>query len=176
MANEKVYGIAESKSAVEVPRKSDVYSKEETYAKSEVYPKSDVYSKAQADGRFLTNATGAPKNHQSSANTYGLGTAQMFGHCMLVNTFNPPTGNQDGKALSAAAGYALKQHIDTQIAAVVAQIRVIPVGGVYWSFHADNNVAQTLGYGAWEYCGIVNYSAKPSEQTESAVYAYRRVS
>lgn len=176
MANEKVYGIAESKSAVEVPRKSDVYSRSETYAKNETYSKAETYSRAQADTKFLTSATGAPKNHQTSLDTYGLGTAEMFGHCMLVNGFNAPTGNQDGKALSAAAGYALKQYIDTQVAAVIAQIHVIPIGGVYWSFEPDSNPAQTLGYGVWEYCGNINYSALPSGQTQHAVYAYRRVS
>lgn len=176
MADEKVYGIAESKSKVEVPRKSDVYSKDEVYAKSEAYAKSEVYNKTQADTKFLTHANGAPMNHQTSLDTYGLGTAEMFGHCMIVSTLDAPTGDQDGKALAASAGYVLKQYIDSQIAAVAAQIHLIPVGGVYWSFDFDGNPAQTLGYGVWEYCGSVNYSAIPSGQTQSAVFAYRRVS
>ena len=168
--DEKVYGIAESKSKVEVPRKADVYSKSETYSKSEMYSKSETYSQSQTDTNFLRKADGAPKNHASSADTYGLGTLTNYGHCKLITSLDAPSGNQDGLALAGSVGYMLVQIINR-----VAAAAQIPVGGVYWSFHADSNVAQTLGYGVWEYCGIVNYAAKPSEQAESAVYAYRRV-
>ena len=169
--SEKVYGIAKSKSKVEVPRKTDVYSKSETYSKSECYSKSETYSQSQADTNFLRKTDGAPKNHASTADTYGLGTLTNYGHCKLTTSLDAPSGNQDGVALAGSVGYMLVQMISSIAAALQ-----IPVGGVYWSFHADNNVAQTLGYGVWEYCGIVNYSAKPSEQAESAVYAYHRVS
>jgi hypothetical protein len=168
---EKVYGIAESKSKVEVQRKADVYTKSETYNKNECYSKSETYSQSQTDINFLRKSEGAPKNHASTADTYGLGTLTNYGHCKLTTSLDAPSGNQDGIALAGSAGYTLVQMINS-----VAAAAQIPVGGVYWSFHADNNVAQTLGYGVWEYCCIINYSAKPSEQTESAVYAYRRVS
>ena len=160
---EKVYGIAESKSKVEVPRKTDVYSKSETYNKNECYSKSETYSQSQSDTNFLRKTDGAPKNHASTADTYGLGTLTNYGHCRLTTSLDAPSGNQDGIALAGSVGYTLVQMINS-----VAAAARIPVGGVYWSFHADNNVAQTLGYGVWEYCGIINYSAKPSEQTESA--------
>ena len=183
MADEKVYGIAESKSKVEVPRKSDVYNKTETYAKNEVYPKSDVYSKAQADAKFLTDATGAPKNHQTSANTYGLGTAQMFGHCMLVNTFNPPTGNQDGKALSAAAGYTLKQNIDSGLAdlrayidAAVESASRLPVNAFVFSNtkYTAEEMTERIGYGTWEYCFKTQFSDMETVGSYWNAYAYRR--
>lgn len=183
MADEKVYGIAESKSAVEVPRKSDVYSKSETYAKNEVYPKSDVYSKSQADGKFLTNTTGAPKNHQTSLGTYGLGTTEMFGHCMLVNTFNPPTGNQDGKALSAAAGYALKQSVDTRLADLLAYINTaienasrIPVNAFVFSNvkYTAEEMTERMGYGTWEYCFKTQFSDMETAGSYWNAYAYRR--
>ena len=183
MANEKVYGIAESKSAVEVPRKSDVYNKTETYAKNEVYPKSDVYSKVQADGRFLTDATGAPKNHQTSLNTYGLGTTDMFGHCMLVNTFNPPTGNQDGKVLSAAAGYSLKQNVDARLADLRAYIDEavqsasrLPVGTFVFSnsFYTGEEMTQRMGYGTWAYCFKTQFSDLETVGSYWNAYAYKR--
>lgn len=183
MANEKVYGIAESKSAVEVPRKSDVYSKAETYAKVEVYPKGDVYNKTQADGRFLTNETGAPKNHQSSLGTYGLGTAEMFGHCMLVNTFNPPAGNQDGKALSAAAGYALKQSIDAgltdlraYIDAAVESASRLPLNAFVFTNikYTAEEMTEHMGYGTWAYCFRTQMADVETAGSYWSVFAYKR--
>jgi hypothetical protein len=184
MADEKVYGIAESKSKIEVPRKSDVYNKSETYAKNEVYPKSDVYSKSQSDSKFLTDVTGARKNHQSTLGTYGLGTAEMFGHCMLVNTFNPPTGNQDGKALSAAAGYALKQNIDTQVADLIAYINTaienasrIPVNSFIFSNTKYTSVEMTerMGYGTWDYCFKTQFLDMETAGSYWSAYAYKRI-
>lgn len=180
---EKVYGISESKSKVEVPRKSDVYSKTETYTKNEVYPKSDVYSKAQADGKFLTNTTGAPKNHQTNLNTYGLSTTEMFGHCMLINTFDPPTGNQDGKALSASAGYALKQSIEAglvnlraYIDAAVESASRIPVGAFVFSNvkHTAEEFTALMGYGTWDYCFKTQFSDMETVGSYWNAYAYKR--
>jgi hypothetical protein len=181
---EKVYGIAESKSKVEVPRKSDVYSKTETYAKNETYSKSETYSKAQADAKFLTSATGAPKNHQTSLGTYGLGTAEMFGHCMLVNNFNAPTGNQDGKALSAAAGYALKQSIDTRLADLLTYIDTaienasrIPVNFFIFSNTKYTSVEMTelMGYGTWDYCFKTQFLDMETAGSYWSAYAYKRI-
>lgn len=183
MADEKVYGIAESKSKVEVPRKSDVYSKSETYAKSETYSKGETYSKAQADGKFLTSETGAPKNHQTSLNTYGLGTAEMFGHCMLVNTFNPPAGNQDGKALSAAAGYALKQSVDTRLADLLTYIDTaienasrIPVNAFVFSNtkYTAEEMTERMGYGTWDYCFKTQFLDMETAGSYWNAYAYKR--
>jgi hypothetical protein len=184
MADEKVYGIAESKSKVEVPRKSDVYSKAETYAKNETYSKGETYSRTQADAKFLTSATGAPKNHQTNLNTYGLGTAEMFGHCMLVNTFNPPTGNQDGKALSAAAGYALKQSFDTQLSdlrayidAAVESASRLPVNSFVFSNTKYTSVEMTerMGYGTWDYCFKAQMADVETAGSYWSVYAYKRI-
>lgn len=181
---EKVYGIAESKSKVEVPRKTDVYSKSETYAKNETYSKAETYSRTQADAKFLTSATGAPKNHQSSLGTYGLGTAEMFGHCMLVNNFNAPSGNQDGKALSAAAGYALKQSFDTQLADLRAYIDTaienasrIPVNAFIFSNTKYTSVEMTerMGYGTWDYCFKTQFLDMETAGSYWSAYAYKRI-
>lgn len=183
MANEKVFGIAESKSKVEVPRKSDVYSKSETYAKNETYSKGETYSRTQADAKFLTSATGAPKNHQTSLGTYGLGTAEMFGHCMLVNTFNPPSGNQDGKALSAAAGYALKQSFDTQLAdlrayidALVESASRLPVNSFVFSNtkYTAEEMTELMGYGTWDYCFKTQFLDLETAGSYWNAYAYKR--
>lgn len=176
MASEKVFGIAESKSKVEVPRKTDVYSKSETYSQNEVYRKTETYSSSQCNFLFLKKTDGAPKNHASGDSTYGLGTTDNFGHCKLTSSLSAPSGDQDGIALAGAVGYQLKTYIDTQLAILQMQIHVIPVGGVYWSFNPDGNPAQTLGYGTWEYCGNISYDAIPSGQEQSRVFAYRRVS
>ena len=173
--SEKVYGIAESKSKVEVPRKTDVYDKSETYSKSECFSKIETYSQTQITSIFLKKSDGAPKNHASTANTYGLGTGTNFGHCKLTTSLDVPLGDQDGIALAGSVGYTLKQYIDNAVS-VLQSMCQIPVGGVYWSFNLNGNVAQTLGYGTWAYCGNVNYSAVPSGQTQATVYAYRRVS
>jgi hypothetical protein len=182
MANEKVYGIAESKSKVEVPRKSDVYSKAETYAKDETYSRGETYSKAQADAKFLTSATGAPKNHQTSLGTYGLGTAEMFGHCMLVNNFNAPSGNQDGKALSAAAGYALKQSFDTQLADLRAYIDAaiesasrLPVSAFVFTNtkYTIEEITELMGYGTWDYCFRAQMANVEVAGSYWSVFAYK---
>ena len=178
MASEKVFGIAESKSKVEVPRKSDVYTKDETYSKTEVYPKANTYSSSYINATFLKKEDGAPKNHAAGDSTYGLGTADSFGHCKLTSSLSAPSGDQDGIALAGSVGYLLKTYIDTQIAILQMQIHMIPIGGVYWSFNPTSGsaIAQALGYGTWEYCGVVNYNAIPSGQEQSSVWAYRRVS
>lgn len=182
--SEKVYGIAESKSKVEVPRKSDVYGKSETYAKNETYSKSETYSRTQADAKFLTSATGAPKNHQTSLGTYGLGTAEMFGHCMLVNNFNPPTGNQDGKALSAAAGYALKQSFDTQLADLLTYIDTaienasrLPVNSFVFSNtkYTAEEMTELMGYGTWDYCFKTQFLDMETAGSYWSAYAYKRI-
>lgn len=182
--SEKVYGIAESKSKVEVPRKSDVYSKSETYAKNETYSKAETYSRTQADAKFLTSATGAPKNHQTSLGTYGLGTAEMFGHCMLVNNFNAPSGNQDGKALSAAAGYALKQSFDTQLAdlrayidAAVESASRLPVNSFVFSNtkYTAEEMTELMGYGTWDYCFKTQFSDMETAGSYWSAYAYKRI-
>ena len=180
---EKVYGIAESKSKVEVPRKSDVYSKSETYAKNETYSKSETYSRTQADAKFLTNATGAPKNHQTSLNTYGLGTTEMFGHCMLVNSFNAPTGNQDGKALSAAAGYALKQSVDTRLADLLTYIDAaiesasrLPLNAFVFTNikYTAEEMTEHMGYGTWVYCFRAQMADVETAGSYWSVFAYKR--
>lgn len=181
--SEKVYGIAESKSKVEVSRKSDVYSKSETYAKNEVYNKNETYSKAQADGKFLTDATGAPKNHQTSLGTYGLGTTEMFGHCMLVNGFNAPTGNQDGKALSAAAGYALKQSVDTRLADLLTYIDTaienasrLPLNAFVFTNikYTAEEMTEHMGYGTWAYCFRAQMANVETAGNYWSVFAYKR--
>lgn len=167
MANEKVYGIGESKSAVEVPRKSDVYSKDETYSKTEVYPKTNTYSSAYLNAVFLKKEDGAPTNHASTFDEYGAGTTTKFGHVKLTTSLDAPSGNQDGIALAGSVGYALKMYIDSIAAPLQAAITAlqaaitavqIPVGGiaVLTEYYSDMSlVAQKMGYGTWLYHGSI---------------------
>lgn len=176
--SEKVYGIAESKSKVEVPRKTDVYVKSETYSKNEVYSKSETYSQSQTDNNFLRKSEGAPKNHASTANTYGLGTNTAYGHCKLVTDYTTaPTGDQDGKALAGSVGYALNQKIDSAEAALRQEISGVqmPVGTVVWSaYHYASDAAfdAVMGYGNWVYRGYQSLTYYVGD--ESKLYAYIR--
>ena len=178
MADEKVYGIAESKSAVEVPRKSDVYTKSETYSKSEVYKKSETYNQSQADFNFLRKTDGAPKSHASTSETYGLGTNTAYGHCKLVTDYtSAPSGSQDGKALAGSAGYALNQKIDGTEAALRQEMNGLqmPIGSVYWSeshYSSPSVIRTILGYGDWTYRGFVSLAYSVIEETK--LYAYIR--
>lgn len=187
MADEKIYGIAESKSKVEVPRKADVYSKSETYSKNECYSKSETYSQSQADTNFLRKTDGAPKNHASTANTYGLGTLTSFGHCKLTTSLNAPSGDQNGIALAGSVGYTLKSAIDSgdaesksytddQIAAL-PDTRV-PVGCAVLNSgtYTPTEFAQIMGYGTWEHLGTVDYSKSSQPGVTYSIEIYRRVS
>ena len=179
--SEKVYGIAESKSKVEVPRKTDVYSKSECYSKSE------TYSQSQTDINFLRKTDGAPKNHASTANTYGLGTLTNYGHCKLTTSLNAPSGDQNGIALAGSVGYTLKSAIDSgdaesksytdgQIAAL-PDTRV-PVGCAVLNAgtYTPTEFAQIMGYGTWEHLGTVDYSKSSQPGVTYSIEIYRRVS
>lgn len=175
--SEKVYGIAESKSKVEVPRKSDVYSKSETYSRSECYSKSETYSQSQTDINFLRKTDGAPKNHASTADTYGLGTLTSFGHCKLTTSLNAPSGDQNGIALAGSVGYTLKSAIDSGDAALHQEINGVrlPIGSVYWSeshYASSAAVDAIIGYGNWTYRGFVALTYSVIEETK--LYAYIR--
>ena len=185
--SEKVYGISESKSKVEVPRKSDVYSKTETYSKSETYSQSETYSRAQLDSDFLRKTDGAPKSHASAADTYGLGTLANYGHCKLTTSLTAPSGDQDGVALAGSAGYTLKTLIDNgdaanksytddQIAAI-PDARV-PVGCAVLNpgNYTAQEFAQIMGYGTWEHLGSFDYSKYGQPGVTYTMEIYRRVS
>lgn len=181
MADEKVYGIAESKSKVEVPRKSDVYTKDETYSKTEVYPKVNTYSSAYINATFLKKEDGAPTSHASTFDEYGAGTTTKFGHCKLTTSLDAPSGNQDGIALAGSMGYTLKTYIDsitaplqTAVAALQAAVAAvqIPVGGIasLSDYYSDMSVvAQKMGYGTWLYYGSITAAALPN-----ALFFYKR--
>lgn len=164
------YGIDESKSRVEVFPATQVYKKTEVYNKSETYAKAEVYNRTEADGKFLTQAAGAPKNHASSSNTYGLGTSANYGHVKLTTSTAAPSGDQNGIALAGSMGYTLKKYIDDAIAALgVVQI---PVGGMYWANNGTLDIGRILGYGAWRYKG---YVATTGSSYASAIYCYERI-
>ena len=165
--SEKVYGIAESKSKVEVPRKSDVYSKEETYPKSRVYNTDETYSTAEVNQMFLTKADGAPRNHASVADVYGLGTTTKFGHVKLTTSLGAPSGDQDGIALAGSVGYQLKQYIDKE-----TNICKIPVSGIMASLTLVSNdaFAQRMQYGAWTYLGKTSYADSESHSWDLFLY------
>jgi hypothetical protein len=147
------YGIDESKSRVEVFPATQVYKKTEVYNKSETYAKSEVYNKTEADGKFLTQAAGAPKNHASAANTYGLGTSANFGHVKLTTSMAPPSGDQNGIALAGSMGYTLKKYTDDAIVSYPGN--KIPVYGVFiCALNVPSNRPDPhnmLGYGTWQF-------------------------
>lgn len=183
MADEKVYGIAESKSKVEVPRKTDVYSKSETYSKNECYSKSETYSQSQVNTNFLRKTDGAPKSHASSTNEYGLGTANNFGHCKLTTSLEAPSGNQDGIALAGSMGYILKQTIDAAIANLHAYIDTaienasrIPINAFVFSNtkYTAEEMTERMGYGTWTYCFKTQFSDLETAGSYWNAYAYKR--
>ena len=148
------YGIDDSKSRVEVFPATQVYKKSETYSKTETYAKSEVYNKTEADGKFLTQAAGAPKNHASSANTYGLGTSANYGHVKLTTSTAAPSGDQNGIALAGSMGYALNKKIDD----IAVAMPFIPFQGIVIlnAYFRPEEVAQMMGYGTWTYNGYIN--------------------
>lgn len=162
------YGIDDSKSRVEVFPATQVYKKSEVYNKTETYAKSEVYNKTEADEKFLAQVAGAPKNHASSSNTYGLGTASNFGHVKLTTSTAMPSGDQNGIALAGSMGYTLKKYIDDAIAAITGG--EVPVHGIVAMDNWDWNVRTLYGYGVWEYIG----SATTSNNVN--VYFFKRVS
>jgi hypothetical protein len=149
------YGIDESKSRVEVFPATQVYKKTEVYNKTETYAKAEVYNRAEADGKFLTQAAGAPKNHASSSSTYGLGTSANFGHVKLTTSTAAPSGDQNGIALAGSMGYTLKKYTDDAIAA--APRDRLPVGAVvgFKTGRNDSEVTLLMGYGSWNFWGAV---------------------
>ena len=52
-----------------------------------------------------------PKKHDSTAQTYGVGTDEKYGHVMLVDDLNS-SSLQAGKALSSHQGYVIKGLLD----------------------------------------------------------------
>lgn len=163
------YGIDESKSRVEVFPATQVYKKSEVYNKNETYAKAEVYNRTEADATFLTQVAGAPKNHASSANTYGLGTSTNYGHVKLTTSTAVPSGDQNGIALAGSMGYTLNKKIDDMAAAMP----FIPFQGivVLGAYFAPEEVAQMMGYGTWAYNGHITVS--DSTGSHSA-YLYMR--
>ena len=167
------YGIDDSKSRVEVFPATQVYRKTEVYNKTETYAKSEVYNKTEADGKFLTQTAGAPKNHASSANTYGLGTSANYGHVKLTTSTEAPSGDQNGLALAGSMGYTLKKYTDDKVAAV--PIYRIPVKGVFIchddSVRPSAYIASWLGYGTWQHLGSWSLLVSPAVY----LHAYERL-
>ena len=169
------YGIDESKSRIPVYPASQVYTKTEVYNKTETYNKSEVYNKTEADEKFLTQTAGAPKNHASTASTYGLGTSSNYGHVKLTTSTAAPSGDQSGLALAGSMGYTLKKYTDDSIAAI--EFPLIPVSGIYWSRDekTESQISQLLGYGTWAYRGHVTATAGSGSVTGYTLHAYQRV-
>lgn len=183
MADEKVYGIAESKSKVEVPRKTDVYSKSETYAKSEVYNKNETYSQSQTNTNFLRKTDGAPKSHASPTNEYGLGTINNFGHVKLTTSLEAPSGDQNGMALAGSMGYILKQTIDAAIAdlhayidAAVESASRLPLNAFVFTNikYTAEEMTEHMGYGTWVYCFRAQMADVETAGSYWSVFAYKR--
>lgn len=172
--SEKVYGIAESKSKVEVPRKSDVYTKDETYPKNRVYNTGETFSAAEVNQIFLSKEDGAPRNHASVADVYGLGTTAKFGHVKLTTSLGAPSGDQDGIALAGSAGYLLKQYIDNAIATASQ----LPVNAFVFANvkYTAEEFTQLMGYGSWQYCFKKTFEDEETAASYWSAYAYKRIS
>lgn len=163
---ENVYGVGEqSKSAYRVPKYDEVFTKDNTYSKSEVYNKNETYSEDEADEIFMAKDAGAPKNHASSANTYGLGTNVLYGHVKLTTSLDAPSGDQDGLALAASVGYVLKTYIDTRL----AELQPVPVHGVVAldTLYDASDVQAIYGYGTWASSGAISLAG-------TYIYFYKR--
>lgn len=163
------YGIDESKSRIPIYPASQVYTKTEVYNKTEAYSKSEVYNKTEADEKFLTQTAGAPKNHASTASTYGLGTSSNYGHVKLTTSTAAPSGDQSGLALAGSMGYTLKKYTDDSIAAL-GQVQ-LPVG--FFLFVKNQSDIDRIGYGNWTYRGYVTTTFSP---TGIGIHAYERTS
>lgn len=55
---------------------------------------------------LVDTPTIVPRNHASSATTYGIGTGTNYGHCRTINNLTTDT-NTNGYVLSAYQGYLL---------------------------------------------------------------------
>lgn len=163
------YGIDESKSRIPVYPASQVYTKTEVYNKTEAYSKSEVYNKTEADGKFLTQTAGAPKNHASTASTYGLGTSSNYGHVKLTTSTAAPSGDQSGLALAGSMGYTLKKYTDDQLAAYAGY--QLPIGTVL--LFKNSSDVNKMTYGGWTFRGIVDTVMSP---TGFGLHAYERTS
>ena len=157
-----LYGFDESKSKKPVYPASEVYNKTEVYSKTETYSKPETYSKTEADSKFMTQTAGAPKNHASTSNTYGLGTASSYGHVKLTTSTSAPSGSQDGIALAGSMGYMLKKYIDDSIAALA--IPQLPVGTAILASgsYTTQEMSARMGYGTWEPKGYMHYTRDAS--------------
>lgn len=83
-----------------------INSKDGSATDEHIYIKlSDIIDYAYFDSLYT------PKNHQSTASTYGLGTTSAYGHVKIVNGLTQ-SSNQNGLALSAYQGKVLKGLID----------------------------------------------------------------
>jgi hypothetical protein len=170
------YGIDKSKSRVEVFPATQVYKKSEVYNRSETYAKAEVYNRTEADGKLLTQAAGAPKNHASSSNTYGLGTSTNYGHVKLIASMAAPTGDTDGAALAGSMGYTLKKYTDDQIATRVSESQ-LPVGAVvFMNGTRPTNAEMTafMGYGTWKFIFKKTFNDEETVASEWITYAYKR--
>ena len=172
MANEKVYGIGESKSKYEVYPKDETYNKSEVYSKSETWNKGMLYTKTECDAKYPMKQEVAPRNHAVSYTLYGAGTATNYGHVKLTTSTAPPTGDQDGIALAGSMGYTLKNYTDTMIA-TKAQIPAYGIVFFYGAF-TPAQVAQMMGYGTWQHLGHMTVTPE-SGGTTTQIQVYQRI-
>lgn len=163
------YGIDESKSRIPVYPASQVYTKTEVYNKTETYSKTEVYNKTEADEKFLTQTAGAPKNHASTANTYGLGTSSNYGHVKLTTSTAAPSGDQSGLALAGSMGYTLKKYTDDSIAAYTGG--QLPVGAFVMM---ATQSSPHMGYGTWTYKTWQDVPMHDGSSTTIRLYIYQR--
>lgn len=104
----------------------------------------------------------APKNHASTASTYGLGTTSNYGHVKTINALTQ-SSHADGTALSAYQGYILNQMLANGGFAVRFKTGsiTIPAGTPTNPTHVDLTLTSTdcpTGYNVWGVmCTLGNY-------------------
>lgn len=153
MANhEKIYGICENKCQHE------------------------VYGKTAADNQFLSKSDAsnsyAMKNHASSTFAYGIATSKVYGHVRLETALNMPEQASAGIALQASAGKTLNDKITGVENTIKNLSPKIPIGGVMpvtWQLNSEFSVEIALGYGTWEYLGMLDLG-----DNEKNIYFYKR--
>lgn len=84
----------------------------------------------------------APESHASSANTYGVGTTENFGHAKIINNLTQ-SSHVDGTALSAYQGYLLDQQNISSYLMFYANINSDSLDSAF----GKNNTDRVLGIG-----------------------------
>ena len=88
------------------------------------------------------------KNHRDQNGSYGLGSANYYGHTKVIENLTTDTANQPGVALGAYQGYLLKGYIDNNASDISAlRSRVGILDGTNTLSEGDN--LNNLSYGIY---------------------------